>query len=135
MDIFKDTNIGLPPLNMNLAMHLIKETWTVYQFDLSKKSRLEGSLRADIGYDGMIHDFKNYILRQYSEEMRKKEGMEKYTISDRTTAKVQDLLRASAVLDGRNVVEEKDLDNLFYLICMVGNKEEKTRLQGILDTT
>jgi len=77
---------------------------------------------------------KNYILRQYSEEMRKKEGMEKFTISDRTSAKVQDLLRASAVLDGRNVVEEKDLDNLFYLICMVGNKEEKTRLQGIIDT-
>ena len=78
---------------------------------------------------------KNYILRQYREEIRKKEGMDDFTISDRTTAKVQDLLRASAVLDGRLVVEEKDLDNLFYLICMVGNKEAKARLQGIIDTT
>ena len=86
-------------------------------------------IRSIIGF------LKNYILRQYSEEIRKQEGMEKFTISDRTAAKVQDLLRASAVLDGRNVVEEKDLDNLFYLICMVGNKEEKTRLQGIIDTT
>ena len=78
---------------------------------------------------------KNYILRQYIDETKKIENSYNFTISDRTTAKVQDLLRASAVLDGRSVVEEKDLDSLFYLISMVGKEDEKERLKGIIDTT
>jgi MoxR-like ATPase len=78
---------------------------------------------------------KNYILRQYIDETQKIENGYNFTISDRTTAKVQDLLRTSAVLDGRSVVEEKDLDNLYYLICMVGKEDERARLKGIIDTT
>lgn len=42
---------------------VIDDTWQLYQTDLSEKARLEGALRAAIGYGGMIHDFKNYILR------------------------------------------------------------------------
>jgi len=78
---------------------------------------------------------KNYILRQYIDETKKTENAYNFTISDRTTAKVQDLMRASAILDGRSVVEERDLDSLYYLICMVGKEEEKARLKGIIDTT
>ena len=43
---------------------LIGTTWELFQTDRSEKSRLESSLRAAIGYGGMIHEFKNYILRQ-----------------------------------------------------------------------
>jgi hypothetical protein len=32
-------------------------------------------------------------------------------------------------------VEERDLDNLYYLICMVGKEDERARLKGIIDTT
>ena len=42
---------------------VISDTWELYQTDLSKKARLEGALRESIGFDGMIHDFKNYQLR------------------------------------------------------------------------
>lgn len=78
---------------------------------------------------------KNYILRQYIQETKKIEGGYNFMISDRTAAKVQNLLRVSAILDRRTVVEEKDLNNLYYLVCMVGKEEERKRLKGIIDTT
>lgn len=78
---------------------------------------------------------KNYILRQFIDETNKMEDGCNYTISDRTGAKVQDLLRASAILDNRLEANEDDFNNLYYLICMVGKENEKTRLQNIIDTT
>jgi len=42
----------------------IEDTWNEFQTDLSEKARLESALRSSIGYGGMIHDFKNYVLRQ-----------------------------------------------------------------------
>lgn len=42
---------------------VINDTWELYQTDFSEKARLEGALQAAIGFDGMIHDFKNYLLR------------------------------------------------------------------------
>jgi len=42
---------------------VINDTWELYQTDLSEKPRLESVLRGAMGYGGMIHDFKNYILR------------------------------------------------------------------------
>lgn len=78
---------------------------------------------------------KNYIIRKYTEEARRIEGGYNFMISDRTAAKTQNLLRASAILDGRAVVEERDLNNLYYLVCIVGKEEEKKRLKGIIDAT
>ncbi|MGA1794349.1 MAG: AAA family ATPase [bacterium] len=78
---------------------------------------------------------KNYIIRKYTEESKRIEGGYNFMISDRTAAKTQNLLRASAILDGRAVVEERDLNNLYYLICIVGKEEEKRRLKGIIDAT
>ncbi|MBT3552161.1 MAG: diguanylate cyclase [Rhodospirillaceae bacterium] len=46
----------------------IEEGWFTYQSDRSEKARLESVLRASIGYGGMIHEFKNYVLRH--EEFR-----------------------------------------------------------------
>jgi len=42
---------------------VINGTWEVYQSDLSEKPRLESVLRGAIGYGGMVHNFKNFILR------------------------------------------------------------------------
>ncbi len=42
---------------------LVEEDWHSYQADRSEKARLESALRASMGYGGMIHHFKNYILR------------------------------------------------------------------------
>jgi len=77
---------------------------------------------------GYILLLKNHILRQYIEETREQvPDKRNYTISDRTTAKSQDLLRASAILDGRPQANETDLENLHYMICTLGRDEEKSR--------
>ncbi|MCK5092110.1 MAG: hypothetical protein KAR30_06240, partial [Gammaproteobacteria bacterium] len=41
----------------------IQTSWHEYQVDRSEKARLESVLRASIGYGGLIHEFKNYVLR------------------------------------------------------------------------
>jgi MoxR-like ATPase len=75
---------------------------------------------------------KNYILNKYVEETRNVvSGRENYTISDRKRVKIQDMLRASAVLDGRQQVEDKDLDNLYYVVGTLGRDEDKRRLNKI----
>jgi len=78
---------------------------------------------------------KNYIVRKYSEEVRATDPEKpKFMISDRSSVKIQNFLRASAILDYRTRVEEKDLNQLYYLICMLGKDEEKDRLLTIVDT-
>ena len=56
---------------------VINETWSLYQTDHSEKPRLESALRASIGYGGMIHNYKNYVLRhdeQYFEKVEEQLG-------------------------------------------------------------
>lgn len=73
---------------------VIDDTWQLYQTDLSEKARLEGALRAAIGYGGMIHDFKNYILRSddaYKEQVESHIGaaeaiLAQYNALELTTA-------------------------------------------------
>jgi diguanylate cyclase (GGDEF)-like protein/PAS domain S-box-containing protein len=55
-------------------MTVIYDTWDRYQTDLSDKSRLENSIRAQIGYGGMVHNFKNYILRQDETYLKRAES-------------------------------------------------------------
>ena len=40
----------------------IEHSWQVYLVERSEKARLETALRSEIGFDGMIHAFKNYVL-------------------------------------------------------------------------
>lgn len=42
----------------------INMAWLSFKSQHAEKARLETSLRATWGYGGMIHDFKNYILRK-----------------------------------------------------------------------
>ena len=69
--------LGTGAFVIDKNISLIDHTWTLYQTDRSDKSRLEGALRAEIGYGGMIHDFKNFILRNdpiYIKTIRKHIG-------------------------------------------------------------
>ena len=78
---------------------------------------------------------KNHILRQYIEETREQvPDKRNFTISDRTAAKSQDLLRASAIMAGRPQANEADLDNLHYMICTLGKDEDKARFTKISST-
>ena len=61
--------LGFGTLFLERNITLIGTTWELFQTDRSEKSRLESVLHAAIGYGSMIHEFKNYILRQEPERM------------------------------------------------------------------
>ncbi len=42
----------------------IQASWETFELGRSEKARALGALRKETGYGGMIHQFKNYILRQ-----------------------------------------------------------------------
>ncbi len=71
------TVLGIGTLVIQKNISLIDTTWKLYQTDRSDKSRLESALRSAIGYGGMIHDFKNFVLRndlEYMETIHKDIG-------------------------------------------------------------
>ena len=83
---------------------------------------------------GYILFLKNYILKKYIEETRNTVSeLREFTISDRKSVKTQDTLRATAILEGRTRVEEKDLDSLYFVVCTLGREEEKNRLLKIIN--
>lgn len=43
---------------------VVERSWKEYQANRSEKARLESVLRSTIGYGGMIHEFKNFVLRR-----------------------------------------------------------------------
>ncbi len=43
---------------------MVQTIWNQFQNERSEKARLKSSLRAAIGYGGMIHEFKNLVLRK-----------------------------------------------------------------------
>lgn len=89
-----------------------------------------------IPISGYVLFLKNYIIKKYIEETRAMISDKKdFTVSDRKSAKMQDTLRANALIDGRQEVEEKDLESLYYVICTLGRDEEKTRFDKILSAT
>jgi len=42
---------------------LVRDSWRTYQIDRSDKAKLTSTLQAELGYGGVIHQFKNFILR------------------------------------------------------------------------
>jgi len=70
--------ISITGLSLVLATNLVTENvkevdiaWRSFQQDRSEKARLTSSLRTAVGYGGMIHHFKNYVLRQHISQMDK----------------------------------------------------------------
>ncbi len=54
---------------LNIKVDEINTAWLSFKSQHAEKARLETSLRAKLGYGGMIHDFKNYILRKDFERL------------------------------------------------------------------
>ncbi|MCI5224442.1 MAG: hypothetical protein D3924_17690 [Candidatus Electrothrix sp. AR4] len=50
-------------------VRVIEQNWLDYQADRSEKARLESVLSTSIGYGGMVHEFKNYVLRHDEKHM------------------------------------------------------------------
>lgn len=49
---------------INNGAAYIKTSWQTFDAERSETTRLETSLRAALGYGGMIHAFKNFVLRK-----------------------------------------------------------------------
>ncbi|SCA57075.1 hypothetical protein MTBPR1_40098 [Candidatus Terasakiella magnetica] len=52
---------------------LVDKTWATFKATQSEKARALNSLYEELGYGGMIHNFKNYILRHDEKHLRKAE--------------------------------------------------------------
>ncbi len=55
--------------HVNLTVNEINTAWLSFKSQHAEKARLETTLRATLGYGGMIHDFKNYVLRKDFEQL------------------------------------------------------------------
>ncbi len=53
--------VNLIVIDANVS--IVRDSWKIYQIDRSDKTKLTASLQAELGYGGVIHHFKNYILR------------------------------------------------------------------------
>ncbi|MBT4042715.1 MAG: PAS domain S-box protein [Rhodospirillaceae bacterium] len=42
----------------------VQDAWETYELGRPERARVLGALRKEIGYGGMVHQFKNYVLRQ-----------------------------------------------------------------------
>ncbi len=124
---------------------LIDDTWKLYQSDRSDKSRLESALRAEIGYGGMIHDFKNYILRNdpiYMETIHKDIGsaeaiINQYRLLELSNAELIALNDIQKVISAYEEVHV-DIGHLFsmgYSITQLDNLvkiDDEPALKGLL---
>ena len=70
--------------------------------------------------------FKNIVVVAFEEEMKK--YRQNYYISPRTISKSNDLMKATALLNGRFTVTEEDVEGLYFMFCTVNEplNEEKT---------
>ncbi|MBF0454105.1 MAG: response regulator [Magnetococcales bacterium] len=82
----------------------VHKSWQQFKLDRSEKALLESSLRSALGYGGMIHEFKNLILRKQIDKVPRiqhhlgaAEGViEQYRIlplSNAETAALEDILQ------------------------------------------
>jgi MoxR-like ATPase len=72
-----------------------------------------------------IRYLKNMVAAAFESEMRK--YRQDYYLSPRTISKSNDCLKANALLDGRDKVNEKDVENLYYLFCTINEPLDEAR--------
>lgn len=72
-----------------------------------------------------INYLKNMVAAAFESEMRK--YRQDYYLSPRTISKSNDCMKANALLDGRMKVNEKDVENLYYLFCTINEPLDEHR--------
>jgi MoxR-like ATPase len=68
---------------------------------------------------------KNLVVVAFEEEMKK--YRDKYYISPRTISKCNDMLKTNALYNNRLIVEEGDVEQLYYLICTLNEPLSEDR--------
>ena len=72
-----------------------------------------------------INYLKNLVVVAFEEEMKK--YRDNYYISPRTITKSNDLLKANALLEGRDTVNKSDVEKLYYLFCTLNEPLDNDR--------
>ncbi len=84
----------------------VSQAWSTVQKDRFEKASVVATLRGELGYGGMIHQFKNYVLRQDKSRIGKVQAKIGGSLSalDRYSALGMNEAEAGAVKDIRGVV-------------------------------
>ncbi|WP_190273626.1 methyl-accepting chemotaxis protein [Shewanella halifaxensis] len=85
------------------SIYPLSKSWSSYQEQVSMRQQLLMSIKANFGYGGMIHNFKNYVLRGQDKYLPKIENDFKNLLDD--IAKYQ-------LLEGVSPQESKALDSI-----------------------
>jgi len=72
--LLADGGFIIASVYINAEVRTVKEAWTESQVVRSEKARLGGQLRAALGYGGVTHSFKNYVLRGQDEYLDRARG-------------------------------------------------------------
>lgn len=129
------TVLGIGTLVIQKNISLIDTTWKLYQTDRSDKSRLESALRSAIGYGGMIHDFKNFVLRndlKYIETIHKDIGfaeaiIKQYRLLELTNEESRALNDIHNVLNSYEELH-MEIDHLFNLGYSITQLDEFVKI-------
>ncbi len=57
-----------------LTVSPIEQRWQEYQHDVAQRQTLLMQIKSDLGYGGLIHNFKNYVLRGTPKYLQRLEG-------------------------------------------------------------
>ena len=104
-------------LVINGAVGDISTAWDDFQGDRSNKARLVNTLRAEIGYGGMIHQFKNYVLRHDDKRIAK--------VETRIAGAVSTIEQYEGL--GTSEAEQAALDAVRGVLAAYGQALEKAR--------
>jgi methyl-accepting chemotaxis protein len=96
---------------------IVDETWRQYQDEASVKARAVDSLVTNLGYGGMIHQFKNYVLRHDAKRVRK--------VNDRAGGAMSALQMYEAA--GVSPEEKKALDDIRSVVALYTSNQETVR--------
>lgn len=91
--------------------HLIDMRELFYVKDIIKGRVKDKRIKIPIEIDYL----KNLVVVAFEEEMKK--YRDKYYISPRTISKCNDMLKTNALYNNRLLVDESDVEQLYYLVC------------------
>ena len=128
--------INLVVIGSNVS--IVSDAWKTYQIDRSAKTKLTAALQAEFGFGGVIHYFKNYVLRADQEYFDKAEAklfethasIDYFNTLDVTEKEAAALVHIKQTFDNY----EKQLDIAKQAVAQGKTPEEIDKLVYVDDT-
>jgi MoxR-like ATPase len=97
----------------------VRELFVLKEIIRNKRPGFKITIPIEMNY------LKNLVVVAFEEEMKK--YRDNFYISPRTITKSNDLLKANALLEGRNTVNKNDVEKLYYLFCTLNEPLDNDR--------